>query len=165
MVMRLINHIILVQARSSDLGIGSMNPFLDIKSSRHICVIISFTLWPHPNLSSTLLYLLIIVVCVFHRVEGPSISLEQDVQTKKITSRSIPNLDLVVVAWEEFSQSPKGRTTGASYSKWWARRLASHSISMTLQNVNISFNHDLPYYSMRKDDGRVVTKKYLDNEA
>ena len=78
--------------------------------------------------------------------------------TKKIISRSTPIQILVVVAWEEYFRPLLMKAIGGSHSKWWAIRLVERSISPTLENVNISFNH-LPYYSMSRGDGRVVTNK------
>ena len=34
----------------------------------------------------------------------------------------------------------KGKATGGSHSEWWAGRLAGRSISLTLEDVNVSFN-------------------------
>ena len=50
------------------------------------------------------------------------------------------------------------KATGGNHGEWWAGRLAGRSISSTLEDVNISFNY-LPYYSMGRGDGRVVTDK------
>ena len=66
--------------------------------------------------------------------------------------------NLVVVAWEDFTQSLFIKATGASHGEWWVGRLAGRSISLTLEDVNISFNH-LLYYSMSRGDGKVVTDK------
>ena len=62
----------------------------------------------------------------------------------------------VVVAWEKYSQSLLMKATDGSHSEWWAEWLAGCSISLILEDVNVSFNY-LPYYSMSRGDGRVVS--------
>ena len=86
----------------------------------------------------------------------PIMNLEQ--MLGSFTSRSIPIQDPVVVVWEGSPWLLLIKATGRSHSKWWAVRLAGHSLSPTLEDVNISFNHP-SYYSMSRDDGRVVTDK------
>ena len=78
--------------------------------------------------------------------------------TGGLTSRSTPIQDPVVVVWEGSPRSLLIKATGGSHGEWWAGRLARRSISPTLEDVNISFNHP-PYYPMGRGDGRVVTDK------
>ena len=75
-----------------------------------------------------------------------------------LTFRSTPIQDPVVVAWEGSPRLLLIKATGGSHGEWWAGRLAGRSISPSLEDVNISFNHP-PYYPMGRGDGRVVTNK------
>ena len=47
------------------------------------------------------------------------------------------------------------KATGGSYSEWSVGQLARRIISLTLKDINISFNH-LLYYLISRGDGRVV---------
>ena len=80
----------------------------------------------------------------------------------KATERLLPNqrLSQFQCWWRErgFPRSLLMKTTGGSHGEWWAGRLAGRSISPTLEDVNIIFNHP-PYYPMGRGDGRVVTDK------
>ena len=78
--------------------------------------------------------------------------------TRKIISRPAPILNPVVIAWEGVPQSLLIKATGGIYGKSWVGQLAGYSISPTLEDVNMSFNHQ-SYYSMSKGDGQVVTNK------
>ena len=51
----------------------------------------------------------------------------------------------MVVVWKEYPQLLLMKVINGSYREWWAEQLARQSISPTLEDVNISFNH-LPYY-------------------
>ena len=61
--------------------------------------------------------------------------------TGGLTSRSTPIQDPVVVVWEGSPRSLLIKATGGSHGEWWAVRLAGRSLSPTLEDVNISFNH------------------------
>ena len=61
--------------------------------------------------------------------------------TEGLTSRSTPIQDPVVVVWEGSPWLLLIKATGGSHGEWWAVRLAGHSLSPTLEDVNISFNH------------------------
>ena len=74
------------------------------------------------------------------------------------TSRSTPIQYLVVLLWEGSPELLLIKTTGGSHNEWWAVRVVGRSLSPTLEDVNISFNHS-PYYSISGDEGRVVTDK------
>ena len=63
----------------------------------------------------------------------------------------------VVVALEKYLRSLLIKATDRSHSEWWAKRLARLSISTTLEDVNISFNHP-PNYLIGKIDGRVISQ-------
>ena len=88
----------------------------------------------------------------------PIVSLKQ--LLKGLISRSTPIQNPVLVAWEGSSQLLLIKVTGRSYGEWWAGRLAGRSISLTLKDINIGFNH-LPYYSIGRGDGRIVTDKQV----
>ena len=74
------------------------------------------------------------------------------------TSRSTPIQDPVVVVWERSPQSLLIKTIGGSHDEWWVIRPAGRRISLTLKDINISFNHP-PYYLISRGDSRVVTDK------
>ena len=57
-----------------------------------------------------------------------------------------------------FPRSLLIKATGGSHGEWWAVWLAGRSLSPTLKDVNVSFNHP-PYYLMSRGEGRVITNK------
>ena len=79
--------------------------------------------------------------------------------TGGLTSRLTPIQDPVVVLWEGSPQLLLIKATGRSHGEWWAVRLAGRSLSLTLEDVNISFNHS-SYYSMSRGKGKVVIDKW-----
>ena len=78
--------------------------------------------------------------------------------TGGLTSRSTSIQDPVVVVWEESPRLLLIKATDGSHNEWWVVRLARRSLSPTLEDVNISFNHPL-YYSMSRGEGKVVIDK------
>ena len=78
--------------------------------------------------------------------------------TRGLTSRSTPIQDPVVVVWERSSRLLLIKAPGGSHGEWAVIRLAGRSLSPTLEDVNISFNHP-PYYLMSGGDGGIVTDK------
>ena len=139
------------ESNARDLQISS----LDIRSSRHICVITTSNPWPHPSLPSVTstsgLYpgLFIIAARVFSLSwalsrcsevyqedyfqipvlvawEGVT-SIAINESHWKTISRSLPNPDPVVVVWEKYPWLLFMKATGGSHSEWWAGRLAGRS--------------------------------------
>ena len=74
--------------------------------------------------------------------------------TRKTTPSSTPGSNLVVVAWEGFTLIVINENHWKEPQvKWWAGWLAGRSISPTLQDVNISFNHESLYYLISRGGG------------
>ena len=100
---------------------------------------------------SHLSYNYYIFLYVVHRL---SMSFEPGIWTRKTTPRSTPGPDPVVVVWEEFTSIAINESHWKEPRvKWWAEWLAGRSIGPTLQDVNISFNHESLYYSMNRGGG------------
>ena len=82
----------------------------------------------------------------------------------KATGRLLPDQRLSQFQWwwreRGFPQLLLIKATGGSYGEWWAGRLVGRSISLTFEDVNISFNYP-PYYPIDRGDGRVVTNKWV----
>ena len=156
---------------SHDLDIWPTNFIpISIHQYQHLHYCISMS-WLHSGLlfvtSTLLLYLFIITVCILNRFKNLVWASSRTLKGLlwKTTSRSMLIKIPVVVAWEEYLQLQKMKTTNRSHSKWWVGRLARHSISPTLKDVIISFNNP-PYYLMSSGDGRVVFQAgNLGNEA
>lgn len=88
------------------------------------------------------------------------IALEQGLQ-RKATSRSIPFLDWVVVAWEDCLWLLQKKATGRNQSMWWIKRLAKYSrkrLSRTLILVSTSTTL-LRLYLCIRDNGKIVINK------
>ena len=77
-----------------------------------------------------------------------------------LTYRSMPIKDPVVIVWKGSSWLLLIKAIGESHNEWWVVRLAERSLSSTLEDVNISFNHSA-YYSISRGEGRVVTNKLV----
>ena len=163
MVTRPTNHITLTRDHSHDLDTWPTNFILTSRyhwfqlphhhSSKHQAIIDS-------NIRVTI-PISWLRLSLFHHQNTclqPIVDLEQVLGG--LISRSTPIQDPVVVMWEESPRSLLIKATGGSHGKWWAGRLAGRSISPTLEDVNVSFNH-LPYYSMSRGDCRVVTNKWV----
>ena len=99
----------------------------------------------------------IILVCIFKQVYYRSWAGYLEVYKKDyLQINACP--DAVVVTWREYPQLLLIKVICRSYSEWWVEWLARDSISLTVKNINISFN-PLPYYLMSRADGKIVTNK------
>ena len=166
MVMRSTNHIILIRNHSYDLLTWSQHEIYklhpDIKLSSISTSMLSLLCYDYIRVShlSRLHYFYISVFSSLQHVSlaycGPQAGAWRF--TRKITSRSTPIQILVVVAWEKLSWSLLIKATNGGHGEWWAGWLARYNISPTLKDINISFNH-LPYYSISRDNSKVVTDK------
>ena len=165
MVMRPNNHITLVRDHSYNLLTWSqhvtykLHPDIkfiidstirDIKSSLILWSASSFPCHDYILIS------FITATCVFSKFKKLAWALSSmfgGLQGKLLSGQRFIQIP-VVVAWEEYPWSLLMKATDGSQSEWWAERLAGRSISPTLEDVNINFNHP-PYYLMNK----VVTVK------